>query len=106
LNPKIIETWINETLEDAGHLDIPNIILLPSHKNPITRYGLDRISLTNAGIPNTYVDRIYWCLFVYSVGFFEMIKTCLDHTQNKYSIIKDIWWAYAILTEYCCKSDY
>lgn len=36
MNPKIVETWINETLEDAGHLDIPNIILLPSHKNPIT----------------------------------------------------------------------
>lgn len=59
MNPKIVETWINETLEDAGHLDIPNIILLPSHKNPITRYGIDRITLTNAGIPNTYVDRIY-----------------------------------------------
>lgn len=80
MNPKIVETWINETLEDAGHLDIPNIILLPSHKNPITWYGIDRISLTNAGIPNTYVDRIYRCLFVYSVGFFEMIKNCLDHT--------------------------
>ena len=106
LNPKIIETWINETLEDAGHLDIPNVILKPTHKNPITRYGIDRITLSNAGIPNEMIDRIYRCLFVYSVGFFEMIQKCLEHTLNNYSIIKSVWRTYAILTEYCCKSDY
>jgi len=71
MNPKIVENWINETLEDAGHLDIPNIIVKPTHKNPITRYGIDWITLTNAGIPNNYVDWIYWCLFVYSVGFLK-----------------------------------
>lgn len=36
MNPKIVENWINETLEDAGHLDIPNVIVKPTHKNPIT----------------------------------------------------------------------
>jgi hypothetical protein len=33
------------------------------------------MKLTNAGIANDDVDRIYRCLFVYSVGFFEMLKT-------------------------------
>jgi hypothetical protein len=27
MNPKILETWINETLQDAEHLDIPGVIL-------------------------------------------------------------------------------
>jgi hypothetical protein len=38
LNPKVIETWINETLLDAEHLDIPGVVLKPEHKNPISRY--------------------------------------------------------------------
>jgi hypothetical protein len=46
LNPKVIETWINETLLDAEHLDIPGIILKPEHKNPISRYNIDRLTLT------------------------------------------------------------
>ena len=32
LNARVIETWINETLSDAEHLDIPGVILKPSQK--------------------------------------------------------------------------
>lgn len=46
LNPKVIETWINETLLDAEHLDIPGVVLKPEHKNPISRYQIDRLTLT------------------------------------------------------------
>ena len=35
MSPKVIETWINETLHDSEHLDIPGVILKPEHKNPI-----------------------------------------------------------------------
>ena len=79
LNPKIIETWINETLADAEHLDIAGILLKPEHKTPISRYGIDKMTLTNAGVPVETVDRLYRALFVHSVGFFEFIKTCFDH---------------------------
>ena len=74
LNAKALETWLNETLADAEHLNIPGVILKPEHKNPVSRYGIDRLTLTNAGIPNATVDRVFRCLFVYSVGFYEMIK--------------------------------
>ena len=46
LNPKVIETWINETLNDAAHLDIPGVVLKPEHKNPVSRYSIDRLTLT------------------------------------------------------------
>ena len=46
LNAKVLETWINETLHDAEHLDIPGVVLKPEHKNPISRYSIDRLSLT------------------------------------------------------------
>ena len=46
LNSNMIETWINETLLDAEHLDIPGIAVKPEHKNPISRYFIDRLTLT------------------------------------------------------------
>ena len=46
MSPKVLETWINETLGDAEHLDIPGVILKPEHKNPISRYGIDRITFS------------------------------------------------------------
>lgn len=32
LNSSVIEAWINETLKDAEHLEIPGIIVKPVHK--------------------------------------------------------------------------
>jgi hypothetical protein len=37
----VIETWLNETLIDAGHIEIPGVILKPENKKPLTRYGID-----------------------------------------------------------------
>jgi hypothetical protein len=87
-------------------LDIPGVILKPDHKNPISRYGIDRLTLTNAGIPSDTVNRIYRCLFVYSVGFYELIKKVIEHCGKKYALITSIWKAFAVLLEYCCQSDY
>ena len=47
MNGTVLETWINETLRDAEHLDIPNVILKPEDKKPIARYHIDRLDLTN-----------------------------------------------------------
>ena len=49
---------------------------------------------------------MYRALFVYSVGFYELIKKCLQHTQKKYTIITSIWKVFSILLEYCCRTDY
>lgn len=106
MNGTVLETWINETLRDAEHLDIPNVILKPEDKKPISRYQIDRLDLQNSGIPNEMVDRIYRALFVYSVGFYELIKKCLEHTEKKYTIITAIWRVFSILLEYCCRTDY
>ena len=106
MSPKVLETWINETLADAEHLDIPGVILKPEHKNPISRYGIDRIAFNVAGIPGELTDRVYRALFVYSVGFYELIKKCLQHTEKKYTLITNVWKVFAILLEYCCRTDY
>ena len=78
----------------------------PEHKDPISRYGIDRLILRNSSIPNDVIDRVYRALFVYSVGFHELIKKCLEHTEKKYTIITSIWKVFSILLEYCCRTDY
>jgi hypothetical protein len=52
------------------------------------------------------VDRIYRGLFVYSVGFYELLKKTLQHTEGKGSIITHLWKTFAILLEYCNRTDY
>ena len=42
VSSRALETWINETLTDAYHLEIPGVIVKPEHKLPIFRYGIDR----------------------------------------------------------------
>lgn len=106
MSAKVLETWINETLYDAEHLDIPGVILKPEHKDPMPRYGIDRLTLQNAGINSELADRVYRALFVYSVGFYELIKKLLVHTEKKYTIITAIWKVFSILLEYCCRTDY
>lgn len=106
MGSKVLETWLNDTLTEAEHLNIPGLILKPTHKNPITRYGIDRITLGQFGIPNDLADRVYKALFVYSVGFYELIRKCLDHCDKKFTVISNIWKVFAILLEYCCATDY
>ena len=106
MNPKVLETWINETLKDAEHLEIPGVVLKPEHKDPIARHGIDRQTLQACNIDSEAADRVYQGLFVYSVGFYELIRKLLSHTEKKYTAITSIWKVFAILLEYCCRTDY
>jgi hypothetical protein len=64
------------------------------------------MAFSSAGIPTEVIDRVYRALFVYSVGFYELIKKCLQHTDKKYTLITNVWKVFAILLEYCCRTDY
>ncbi len=64
------------------------------------------MAFSSNGIPTELVDRVYRALFVYSVGFYELIKKCLQHTEKKYTLITNVWKVFAILLEYCCRTDY
>lgn len=73
LNSSVVEAWINETLKDAEHLDLPGIVVKPVHKIPMSRYKIDKLFLHNEGIPIPDIERLYRALFVYSIGFYEML---------------------------------
>jgi hypothetical protein len=106
MSPKVLETWINEALSEAQHLNIPGVILKPEHLVPLNRYGVDRITLNSVGLCDDMVDRIYRALFVYSVGFYEMINKCLQHTKRNFQTVTAIWKVFYILLEHSCRQDY
>ena len=106
MNPKIMEHWINEALGDAEQLDIPGIIMKPESMIPVKRYRIDRMTLTKGGIPNESVNRIYRSLFVYSVGFYDLIVRWIEHSEYNHTLVAAIWKVFAIMIEYWCKTDY
>jgi chromosome segregation ATPase len=106
LNPRILETWLNNTVSDAEDFELPSSVLKQENKLPLVRYGIDRSALLNSGLPSIEVDRLYQSLFVHSIGFYQLILKVLEHTDNKYSIVTGIWKVFAILLEYCCQLDY
>ena len=40
------------------------------------------------------IDRIYRGLFVYSIGFYEMLNKALSNAHNKYTLLSNIWKVY------------
>ena len=64
------------------------------------------MSFLNAGVANETTDRIYRALFVYSVGFHELLKKSLEHSSNRFTLVTNIWKVFSILLEYCCRTDY
>lgn len=106
LSSRILETWINNTIADAASLNLPNEVTKKDSKLPLMRFGIDRTTLLKAGLQTSDVDRLYRSLFVYSIGFYQLIQKVLEHTSKKYTIVTGIWKVYAILLEYCCQLDY
>ena len=46
LNIKYMEQWINDTLVECEDLSIPGTVTKSDHRLPLSKYGIDRNSLT------------------------------------------------------------
>lgn len=101
MSSKVMETWVRDTLMEAENQEIPGVIIKPEKQNPMVRYGIDNDTLLEKGLKQDDINRIYRSLFVYSVGFYEMLKK-----MGKFSIATAVWKVYAICLEFCCRTDY
>lgn len=106
LNPRILEAWINNTVSDAEQIELPEELVSADTRQPLNRFGVDRQSLISAGVPSHEVDRVFRALFVYSIGFYQLINQAMEHCTNKNMLIAGIWKVYSMLLEYCCNKDY
>ncbi len=60
VDSKVIEEWVNTMLREAEAMkDLPVNIATIEAKIATNRFGIDRMTLTNAGVPDKDVDRLY-----------------------------------------------
>ena len=106
INPKVMEVWLNDILDESQQLKLKSWYIKAGKQKPISQYGIDRQTLGKYGLNTELVNRVYRGLFVYSVGFFELLNKWTLHAQSKTSLVATIWRVYAILLEYWWKTDY
>lgn len=47
----------------------------------LATYGLTRAELLNAGLPDGAIDRLYRGMYVYTVGFFDIMQVRLQDSD-------------------------
>lgn len=110
-NPKIMEIWIDDILRDAEVIGMQHKFFKKSKMRPSVRYGIDRDTLKYLGVTELNIDRLYRALFVYSIGFYELLMMITSTIKGKDSpnntkVIGSLWTVYSILLEFWCKTDY
>jgi len=60
-------------------MNIPGTFLKADNESILKRFGIDWPTLGSAGIRDDTIDWIYRALFVYSVGFHELLKKSTFH---------------------------
>jgi hypothetical protein len=83
MDTKMIEEWLNEALNEAELMkDIPVKIVTQEARVAMNRFGIDRITLTNAGIADEEVTRLYKTLYVHSEGYLTTIKEICSNIKD------------------------
>ena len=101
-----MENWLNSILEDAQHMIVPGIVMAKGNSAFLERYGIDRKTLNDVGCQRESVDRLYRALFVYSFGFYQLVRTLVQDASNNFVLVSNIWKVFLILLEYWNKVDY
>ena len=116
---KIIET--EEELAPAELADPLNLASITSPKLTKSSYKtastlhavrslqtvlLDRDSLSRLGVPPALVDRLYRGLYVYTVGFHELIGDIHKHSLHAGGIATVVWQMFSHLLEQVEASDH
>ncbi|KAI8468604.1 MAG: hypothetical protein J3K34DRAFT_477590 [Monoraphidium minutum] len=55
--------------------------------------------LESAGLAPAAADRLYRCLYVYSVGFSDALRDALAHSPHRGELLQALWRAYMALSE-------
>jgi hypothetical protein len=51
-------------------------------------YGIDRLTLSNTGISNENIDKLYRSFFVTSVGLFSNLKQLIEQQADQMKLLE------------------
>ncbi|CAI2371388.1 unnamed protein product [Moneuplotes crassus] len=121
VNPKKIEEWLSLAIKGAmkkgllkeSSSNVSYKTLSADEVNKATKkidvlkkFGIDRDTLRNNGIDDDSITRIYRALYVYSLGFYELIKEPLERGNNRKLLLSTIWKIYSVLLQHVGKAEY
>ncbi|CAD7702140.1 unnamed protein product, partial [Ostreobium quekettii] len=72
----------------------------------LARCGLRREDLCHAGLSAETIDRLYRALYVYSVGFFDLLQELLCHSTFRKELLTNVWKSFGKISEMAMKSAF
>lgn len=106
VNPKRIEKWIGAALRESLKKGYIVKQLIDPKISILKVFGIDRETLSSNEVKLEHINRLYRALYVYSLGFYELIKEPLEGTQNKSQTLQAVWKVFSVLLQYVCKTEY
>lgn len=72
----LMETWLNDMLAQRPAGEDPLQLMNPSSRSDhgLRAFGISRQELQGVGLSDAHIDRLHRALYVYSVGFSDMLK--------------------------------
>lgn len=72
----LMETWLNDVLAHRGSAEDDVQLMNPSSKTHagLHAFGISRPELHQSGLSDAQIDRLHRALYVYTVGFSDMLK--------------------------------
>uniref|UniRef100_A0A7R9YWS5 Flagellar associated protein n=1 Tax=Chlamydomonas euryale TaxID=1486919 RepID=A0A7R9YWS5_9CHLO len=110
---QLLELWVNQVL-DPGGMDMTGrtepLKMDASVLKGLTQFGLTRVELRGTGLSDALIDRLYRGLYVYTVGFFDIMQDILKHSEFRVEVLGNVWRAFLKIAESALKvafkSDY
>jgi len=106
MNPKKMERWICSALEEAIKEGFIVDQKVESKVSILKTFGIDRETFMKNDLDTESINRLYRALYVYSLGFHELVKEPLERSTNRHKTMDSIWKVYSILLQFVCKTEY
>lgn len=80
----LMETWLNDMLAQRTTGEDPVQLMHPAlgSDHGLRVFGISRPELRGVGLSDAHIDRLHKALYVYSVGFSDMLKARSNHEHS------------------------
>ena len=107
LNNLLMETWLNDVLSAGAENETdPNLLMTGQVSSGLTRFGLSRGELTGKGLGSTQVDRLYRSIYVYTVGFHDLLRELFGHNRSCREHVASVWRGVLAVSERALKVQF
>ena len=115
-DPLLMESWLNDALTSADEADAnavdpdrPPVELLQQGAaglRGLQNFGLTRDDLKKRGLSSKSIERVYRSMYVYTIGFHDILKDVFSHCEDKAELIASVWAGYHSISENTLKSTF